>query len=76
MWLQPTSPTNPESIGIGILKAYGQHVEDYWYWIGIGALIGFYIVFNVGFTISLGYMPGKSVFLPHSWSLSFLQMVR
>lgn len=65
--MQPISTGSSETIGIGILKAYGQHVEDYWYWLGIGALIGFYILFNLGFTISLGYMPGEFSFASTSY---------
>ncbi|KAG0587732.1 hypothetical protein KC19_2G187600 [Ceratodon purpureus] len=45
------------SVGVSVLKSYGQHIQEYWYWLGVGALIGFYILFNIGFTLSLGYMP-------------------
>lgn len=48
-----------QSIGIGIFNVYGQYMEDYWYWFGIGVFIGFYVLFNFGFIISFGYMLGE-----------------
>ena len=61
--LQLSTPGSNQSIGVGVLKAYGQHTGENWYWIGVGALIGFYVIFNLGFTISLGYMPSKGFVL-------------
>lgn len=56
-WDKPASPGSTDRLGDVILRAFGQHVEAYWYWLGIGALLGFYVLFNFGFTLSLGYMP-------------------
>ncbi|KAL6136418.1 hypothetical protein ACLB2K_061713 [Fragaria x ananassa] len=40
----------------------GLNFNDYFYWISIGALLGFWIVFNLGFTCVLSYSkcPGSS----------------
>lgn len=58
--MQP-DPSKPNlSVGVSTLTNYGQFPHAYWYWIGIGALTGFYILFNVMFTLGLAYMPGKS----------------
>jgi hypothetical protein len=45
------------TVGVAALVSRGQYTEAYWYWIGVGALLGLTILYNVGFTIALGYMP-------------------
>ncbi|KAJ3709354.1 hypothetical protein LUZ61_013059 [Rhynchospora tenuis] len=51
-----------EYLGIQVLKSRGMPTEAKWYWIGVGALIGFIIVFNFLFTLALTYLKpaGKS----------------
>ncbi|KAK6929099.1 ABC-2 type transporter [Dillenia turbinata] len=44
------------SIGKALLKARGMFVEGYWYWICIGALIGFSLFFNLCFVAALTYL--------------------
>jgi ABC-type multidrug transport system ATPase subunit len=46
------------TIGARILQTRGQYVESYWYWISVAVLLGFYIIFNIGFTLGLQFMPG------------------
>ncbi|KAF3671253.1 Pleiotropic drug resistance protein 6 [Capsicum annuum] len=43
-------------LGLMLLKVRSLFPEDYWYWIGVGALIGYIILFNVLFTIFLTYL--------------------
>ncbi|XP_062030547.1 pleiotropic drug resistance protein 3-like isoform X1 [Rosa rugosa] len=50
------------TIGQQALINHGLNFSDYFYWISIGALLGFWIVFNFGFTCILSYSksPGSS----------------
>ncbi|OWM65655.1 hypothetical protein CDL15_Pgr017152 [Punica granatum] len=49
-------PNSTEPLGIQVLKARGFFPHAYWYWIGVGALFGFVIIFNFGFSIALAYL--------------------
>ncbi|CAN4099865.1 unnamed protein product [Withania somnifera] len=44
------------SLGTMLLKVRSLFPEDYWYWIGVGALLGYIILFNFLFTIFLTYL--------------------
>ncbi|KAF8009149.1 hypothetical protein BT93_J0209 [Corymbia citriodora subsp. variegata] len=59
--IPPNSSTN-EPLGIQVLKSRGFFTEAYWYWIGVGALFGFVILFNFGFSMALALLNpfGKS----------------
>uniref|UniRef100_A0A453SIL8 ABC transporter domain-containing protein n=2 Tax=Aegilops tauschii subsp. strangulata TaxID=200361 RepID=A0A453SIL8_AEGTS len=50
------------TLGIDVLKSRGFFTEAKWYWIGVGALLGYVIVFNILFTLALSYLKplGKS----------------
>ncbi|GAB4850125.1 transcription factor [Ancistrocladus abbreviatus] len=54
-WSKVPEETN-ESIGITILKSQGYFSHANWYWLGIGALIGFIIIFNILYTLALAYL--------------------
>ncbi|KAK6239551.1 hypothetical protein QUC31_005020 [Theobroma cacao] len=58
---QQVSPSNV-TLGHQILRKRGLDYSDYFYWISVGALIGFWMIFNVGFTFALSYFkpPGRS----------------
>ncbi|KAK1376050.1 hypothetical protein POM88_032243 [Heracleum sosnowskyi] len=45
-----------ETIGVALLKSRGFFPYSYWYWIGAGALIGFILILNVGYTLALAYL--------------------
>ncbi|KAF3959728.1 hypothetical protein CMV_015485 [Castanea mollissima] len=45
-----------EELGISVLKSRAFPTQAYWYWIGIGALVGFLLVFNIIFTLALTYL--------------------
>ncbi|XP_030545028.1 pleiotropic drug resistance protein 1-like [Rhodamnia argentea] len=59
--IAPNSSSN-EPLGIQVLKSRGFFTEAYWYWIGLGALFGFVILFNFGFSVALDLLNpfGKS----------------
>ncbi|XP_049933546.1 pleiotropic drug resistance protein 2-like isoform X3 [Nymphaea colorata] len=57
-WSKPNTDASIDAptIGKAILKSRGMFVEEYWYWICIGALIGFSLLFNVCFVLALKYL--------------------
>ncbi|KAJ9684813.1 hypothetical protein PVL29_017010 [Vitis rotundifolia] len=63
-WSAPNiDPRIPEpTVGKALLKARGMFVDGYWYWICIGALTGFSLLFNICFIAALTYLnpPGDS----------------
>jgi len=56
--LQPNKDTRIDAPTVGkvLLKARGLFTEDYWYWICIGVLVGFSLLFNLLFILSLTYL--------------------
>ncbi|KAL2326679.1 hypothetical protein Fmac_025737 [Flemingia macrophylla] len=57
-WSAPNiDPRIPEpTVGKAFLRARGIFTEDYWYWISVGALVGFSLVFNICFILALTYL--------------------
>ncbi|XP_042485297.1 pleiotropic drug resistance protein 1-like [Macadamia integrifolia] len=47
---------NGETLGVTVLKSRGVFTEAYWYWIGVGALIGYVFLFNGLFAVALTYL--------------------
>ncbi|KAG5540559.1 hypothetical protein RHGRI_020691 [Rhododendron griersonianum] len=54
-WRQ-VPPNSTESLGVLVLKARGIFPEAHWYWVGVGALVGYVFLFNVIFTLALAYL--------------------
>ncbi|GAB2260386.1 hypothetical protein Droror1_Dr00011241 [Drosera rotundifolia] len=50
------APGNSTFMGVALLQAFDVPPERDWYWIGVGALVGFTVLLNVLFTISLQYL--------------------
>ncbi|XP_042049448.1 pleiotropic drug resistance protein 1-like [Salvia splendens] len=44
------------SLGVAVIESIGYFPGSYWYWIGIGALIGMILLFNVLSTLALTYL--------------------
>ncbi|CAI0422021.1 unnamed protein product [Linum tenue] len=49
-------PNSTQSLGVEVLKAHGVFPHDYWYWIGVGGLIGYVCLFTIIFTIALTFL--------------------
>ncbi|KAI6681764.1 hypothetical protein NL676_035645 [Syzygium grande] len=51
-----------ETLGIALLRSHGLFTDPSWYWISLGALIGFTVLLNVVSTLALSYLNqyGKS----------------
>ncbi|KAK7271149.1 hypothetical protein RJT34_26804 [Clitoria ternatea] len=45
-----------EPLGVEVLKSRGFFTHASWYWIGVGALLGFVILLNITFTLALTYL--------------------
>ncbi|XP_012839425.1 PREDICTED: ABC transporter G family member 31 [Erythranthe guttata] len=54
-WMEISTGGNT-SLGDTILKLHSLPSDGYWYWIGIGALLGYALVFNIAVTIALAYL--------------------
>ena len=48
-----------ETLGVQVLESRGFFTHAYWYWIGVGALIGFIFLFNILFTLALTFLNGE-----------------
>ncbi|XP_039163716.1 pleiotropic drug resistance protein 3 [Eucalyptus grandis] len=59
------------TLGQQVLKQHGLDYSDHFYWISVGALIGFWMVFNVGFTCALSFSKGKMVLPFEPTTLTF-----
>uniref|UniRef100_A0A7N2LHE1 ABC transporter domain-containing protein n=1 Tax=Quercus lobata TaxID=97700 RepID=A0A7N2LHE1_QUELO len=57
-WSAPNpDPSIPEpTVGKVLLRARGMFKEDYWYWICVGALLGFSVLFNICFIMALTFL--------------------
>ncbi|CAM8982719.1 unnamed protein product [Rhodiola kirilowii] len=51
-WSHVPSSSN-ESLGVQILKSRGLFPEASWYWIGLGATVGYIFLFNLLYTVAL-----------------------
>ncbi|TYI55095.1 hypothetical protein E1A91_D11G116800v1 [Gossypium mustelinum] len=59
-WQQVSSSN--ATLGQQVLEKRGLNFSGYYYWISVAALIGFWIIFNIGFTFALSLLkpPGSS----------------
>ncbi|ONK66657.1 uncharacterized protein A4U43_C06F10630 [Asparagus officinalis] len=49
-------PGSMETLGARVLEDHGIFPEAKWYWIGVGALLGYIFLFNSLFTVALTYL--------------------
>ncbi|XP_025635247.1 pleiotropic drug resistance protein 1-like isoform X2 [Arachis hypogaea] len=49
-------PNSNKTLGVRSLEARGFFTKAYWYWIGVGALIGFTFIFNIVYILALTYL--------------------
>ncbi|CAN6548372.1 unnamed protein product [Malus baccata var. baccata] len=49
------------TLSLQVLESRGLNFEGYFYWISLGALVGFTVLFNIGFTLALTFLksPGR-----------------
>jgi hypothetical protein len=49
-------------VGIGVLRSRGVFTEAKWYWIGLGALVGYALLFNLLYTVALAVLSRKYIY--------------
>ncbi|XP_010249930.1 PREDICTED: pleiotropic drug resistance protein 1-like [Nelumbo nucifera] len=49
-------PNSTEPLGVTVIKSRGFFPEAHWYWIGVGATIGYMFLFNILYTVALHYL--------------------
>ncbi|XP_010249929.1 PREDICTED: pleiotropic drug resistance protein 1-like [Nelumbo nucifera] len=49
-------PNSTEPLGVTVIKSRGFFPEAHWYWIGVGASIGYMFLFNFLYTVALHYL--------------------
>ncbi|KAG0466702.1 hypothetical protein HPP92_018282 [Vanilla planifolia] len=54
-WQKVLQTTANRTIGELVLTSRGLNYEDYFYWISVGALLGFFVLLNVAFALSLTF---------------------
>ncbi|KAF9617018.1 hypothetical protein IFM89_033088 [Coptis chinensis] len=55
-WRHVVPSISAEPLGVAVLKSRGIFPEAHWYWIGVGALIGYVFLFNGLFTVALAFL--------------------
>jgi hypothetical protein len=63
-----------DTLGVQILKARGIFVDPNWYWIGVGALLGYIMLFNVLFVLFLDWL-GREYLLCSKGSAQTLENI-
>jgi len=51
----PLASSGP-TVGKALLRERGLYTDEYWFWICIGALLGFSLLFNILFVVALSYL--------------------
>ncbi|XP_071725520.1 pleiotropic drug resistance protein 3-like isoform X2 [Rutidosis leptorrhynchoides] len=54
-WNKPIVTTNT-TLGIKVLQNRGLDFKDHYFWISLGALLGFALLFNIGFIMALSFL--------------------
>ncbi|XP_057438482.1 pleiotropic drug resistance protein 1-like [Lotus japonicus] len=49
-------PNSTEPLGVEVLKSRGFFTQSYWYWIGVGAMVGYTLFFNFGYILALTFL--------------------
>jgi len=60
-YFQPNTDSRYDAPTVGkvLLKSRGFYTEEYWFWICIGALFGFILLFNLLCIAALTYLKGE-----------------
>ncbi|CAI0420670.1 unnamed protein product [Linum tenue] len=52
----PSNSNSTESLGVQVLRSRGFFTEPHWYWLGLGATLGFLFLFNIAFAFALTFL--------------------
>ncbi|KAA3458581.1 ABC transporter G family member 31-like [Gossypium australe] len=50
------SATGNNTVGYNVLHQHGLPSAKYWYWLGVGVLVGYAVIFNITVTLALAYL--------------------
>ncbi|XP_057969768.1 pleiotropic drug resistance protein 1-like [Malania oleifera] len=53
---QKVLPDSPKPLGVRVLESRGFFPDSYWYWLALGALVGFVFLFNFLFAMALTFL--------------------
>lgn len=67
------TPNSNKTLGVQALESRGFFTHAYWYWIGVGALIGFMFLFNIVYAIALTYLNREYL---HIWLFKILRVMQ
>lgn len=56
----PPGAVSNVSNGVTVLNKRGFFTDEYWYWIAVGALFAYAIIFNILFTLTLQKLDRKA----------------
>ena len=57
--LQVSVAGSNSTVGTNVLISHNLPTQDYWYWIGVGALLAYAVLFNGLFTLALAFLNRK-----------------
>ncbi|XP_038694315.1 pleiotropic drug resistance protein 1-like isoform X3 [Tripterygium wilfordii] len=49
-------PNSTETLGVSVLRSKGFFPYSYWYWIGLGGLLGYSVLCNIGATLAFSFL--------------------
>ncbi|KAF8083300.1 hypothetical protein N665_0783s0010 [Sinapis alba] len=58
-WMNQQSSDNSTSLGLAVLHMFDAFTDPNWYWIGVGVILGFTILFNILVTLALAFLNRK-----------------
>jgi ABC-type multidrug transport system ATPase subunit len=58
-WQKTAGNHTSDSLGLALLKERSLFSGNYWYWIGVAALLGYTVLFNILFTLFLAHLNRK-----------------
>lgn len=64
IFVQVNRTESNDTLGVQILTARGIFVDPNWYWIGVGALLGYIMLFNVLFVLFLDWLGREYLLSP------------
>jgi ABC-type multidrug transport system ATPase subunit/ABC-type multidrug transport system permease subunit len=55
-WINQPSSDNSTSLGLAVLEIFDIFTDPNWYWIGVGGILGFTVLFNILVTLALTFL--------------------
>jgi len=56
-------PNSTKPLGVEVLESRGFFTQSYWYWICFVALIGYTLLFNLGYILALTYFNREFLYI-------------